>query len=290
MTAALFTICGATGVFLLYTRVAFGWRTLVRRREGTTKRPPTRDWLVQAGLGDVGWREFGAACATSAGVAFLVAYALFGGIVPSFVAAGGAATWPVLAWRSRRLTRVERARASWPRLIEEIRVLTGSAGASIPQALYHVGRRAPLELRPAFERSHREWLLTTDFARALTVLKAELADATADTVCETLLTAFEIGGVDLDRRLADLAEDRLADVHGRRDARARLAGARFARAFVLAVPIVMALVGLSIGDGRAAYATGTGQLLVAVGLVVMAACWAWAGRLMVLPDDQRVFA
>jgi tight adherence protein B len=69
-----------------------------------------------------------------------------------------------------------------------------------------------------------------------------------------------------------------------------MAGVRFARRFVLVVPIGMALVGLSIGDGRAAYQTGSGQLGVAAGIGLLVACWVWSGRIMRIPDEQRVFS
>ena len=96
--------------------------------------------------------------------------------------------------------------------------------------------------------------------------------------------------LDLDRRLAALVEDRIQDTQGRKDARAKQAGARFARRFVVLVPIGMALAGMQVGEGRAAYATPAGQVaaLVAIGLV--AACWMWAGRIMQLPEPERVFA
>jgi tight adherence protein B len=51
----------------------------------------------------------------------------------------------------------------------------------------------------------------------------------------------------------------------------------------------MTLAGLSIGTGRAAYQTPVGQVLVVIGLAAMAGCWLWAGRLMRLPEEQRVF-
>lgn len=70
---------------------------------------------------------------------------------------------------------------------------------------------------------------------------------------------------------------------------AKLTGVRFARLFVLLVPIGMAFVGLSIGDGRAAYASEAGQAAVLVALAMMVGCWLWAGRLLRLPDEQRVF-
>ena len=178
---------------------------------------------------------------------------------------------------------------SWPRIVEEIRILTSSAGRSIPQAVFEVGARAPDELRPAFAAARREWQLTTDFARTCSVLKRELADPAVDATCETLLVAHAVGGTDLGPRLEALAEDRRQEVQGRKDARARQAGVRFARRFVLIVPLGMALAGTSVGTGRDAYQTPAGQALVTAALVMMAGCWWWAGRLLRLPEADRVF-
>ena len=108
--------------------------------------------------------------------------------------------------------------------------------ARSPRPCSRSAATGPLELRPAFAAAHREWLLSTDFARTLAVLKDQLADPTADATCETLLIAHELGGTDLDRRLDDLADDRRADTQDRKDALAKQAGVRFARRFVLIVP------------------------------------------------------
>jgi len=278
------------GTYLIVSGTLFGRRELLGRpRTRLNDARARRDWLVQAGLVDVRWREMGLACGVMAGAGAVVGFALFGGVLPATVIGAIAAAGPLLVSRSARRRRIAVAQSAWPRLIEEIRVLTASAGMSIPQALFRVGQRAPAELRDAFAAGHREWRLTTDFARAISVVKAGLADPTADAACETLLIAHQIGGVDVDRRLADLAEDRMADVQGRRDARARQAGARFARAFVLVAPLGMALVGLGIGEGRDAYQTATGQVLVVVGIVLTLLCWLWAGRIMALPSERRVF-
>ncbi|HET6794755.1 MAG TPA: hypothetical protein VFH45_09950, partial [Acidimicrobiales bacterium] len=79
------------------------------------------------------------------------------------------------------------------------------------------------------------------------------------------------------------------DLQSRRDAASRLAGVRFARRFVLLVPLGMAAAGLTIGTGRQAYGTVGGQVAVVVGLLAIAACWWWAGRLMRIPEPPRVF-
>lgn len=293
MRGVLLAVAGAYGVFLLFTRVAFGWTGIglgpalgpAARRRGRA-----RDWLAQAGLDGVRPAEFAAVTAVLFAIAAALAFALFGGVIAPLAAGFGAASAPVSSARARRARARAEAREAWPRMIEEIRVLTGSAGRSIPQALLEVGARGPAELRPAFAAAHREWLITTDFEKTVAVLKARLADATADAACETLLVAHEVGGVDVDRRLAALVEDRVMDLQGRKDARAKQAGVRFARRFVLAVPLGMAVCGLSIGDGRAAYQTGAGQAGIALGIALLALCWIWSGRLMRLPEDERVFA
>ncbi len=174
-------------------------------------------------------------------------------------------------------------------MLEELRLLTGSVGRSIPQALFEVGRRAPAEWRPTFVAAEREWLLTIDFAGTTSLLKDGLADPTADVVCETLLVAHEVGGSDLQSKLEDLIEDRVTELQGKKDAESRQAGVRFARRFVLLVPLGMAVAGLSIGTGRHAYATAGGQLAVAIGLLAVAACWIWSGRIMRVPQPPRVF-
>ena len=214
---------------------------------------------------------------------------IFGSWLPAIAGGGFAATFPVTAARQRRQQQLTAAQESWPRMIDELRVLTAAAGRSIPQALLEVGATAPVELRPAFAEASREWMLNTDLERMLTVLRATLADPTCDSVCETLLIAAQLGGADLDRRLIALAEDRRIDTRHRREARARQAGVRFARRFVLLVPLGMAAAGLAVGTGRSAYQTPIGQWAVLVAIAVTAGCWVWAGHMLRLPIEERVF-
>lgn len=263
-----------------------------RRRRGPTgptRRQRLEDLLVQAGLANVGIREFAAVAAVLFAVGALLGWVLFPGNLLWPVTGLVGAALPLLAARQRRRRRLDAARDAWPRMIEELRIQAVSLGRSIPQALFVVGGRAPTEMRAAFEAAHREWLISTDFDHTLSVLKAQLADPTADAICETLLVAHEIGGTEVDRRLSALVEDRILDLQGRKDARAKQAGARFARNFVLIVPLGMALVGQSIGPGASAYASPGAQLAVILALVLIAGCWTWAGRLMQLPTEDRVF-
>jgi tight adherence protein B len=283
-------LAAAYGVHLLFTAVAFGWTGFAPGPRTRRRRPPPRRaWVPAPAFDGVSAGELVGAMAVLGVLGAGVGYTIFGGVLPSVAGAALAATAPIAAARARRERRRAEARDVWPRLIEEIRIKTTTVGRSIPQALFEVGATAPTEMRPAFDAARREWLLSTDFDRAVRVLKARLADATADAVGETLLVAHALGGSQVDRCLAALAEDRVADLQGRKDADARQAGARFARRFVLVVPLGMAVLGLGVGEGRAAYGTPTGQLLVAVSIGLLAVCWWWSGRLLRLPADERVF-
>lgn len=293
MTALVLALVGGLGVHYLYTAVVYRWRTLAPAP--STDATPLAQvsaadrWLVQAGLEEVGVAQFAAATAGLFALGATIGYAVFAGIIPAAILGLFAATTPLASYRVRRRRRLERAHEAWPRMIEEIRIMTGATGRSIPQALFEVGRRAPEELRPAFDAAQREWLLTTDFDRTLDVLKARLADPTADATCETLLIAHHLGGTDLDRRLVALADDRRIDAQGRKDAVARQAGARFARWFTVIVPLGMGAVGMSIGDGRAAYRTDYGQVMVVTALILTVVCWVAASAIMSLPQEQRAF-
>lgn len=285
----------AIGVHLLHTALADGRRDLPgaawrerRAASGGTAVVLAR-WAERFGLGEVRWRELVLTGALAGALCGSVGLVVFGSALPALVMAGAAVAWPVASWRLRQQRRLAAAHDAWPQLVEQIRVATAELGRSVPQALFEAGRSGPAVLRPAFEEAQREWLLSTDFERTVALLKRRLADPTADAACETLLVAHQVGGTDLDARLRALVEDRLLDVQSRKDARARQAGVRFARRFVLLVPCGMALAGLSIGAGQSAYRTSWGQALVTAGVLSVVLCWLWAGRLLKLPPEERVF-
>jgi tight adherence protein B len=276
---AVAVIAAAYGVHLTYTGLGLGWQGFgvgPRRHLRVARSLPVS-------------REAVVAVACVGAISGAVAYTAFGGVLPSVAATVFGATFPIASARRRRAARLDAAQEAWPRLLEELRVRTGALGRSIPQALFEVGRHAPSELRLAFDAAHREWMISTDFERTVVVLKEGLADPTGDAVGETLLVAHQVGGSDLDRRLAAFVADRTQEVQGRKDAAAKQAGVRFARRFVLLVPAGMAMAGMSVGNGRAAYTTAVGQVAVVTGIALVAVCWLWAGRMLQLPVQERVF-
>ena len=269
MTGGLFFgALAAAGIHLLWSRPPKRVRSSVRLAE--------RLRSVRLPLG-------------AAGVGTVAGLLAVGG--PASLAVGAlVATCSLLGRRSLDAARREQARRLWPSLLEEVRVLTVSGGRSIPRALLDAGARAPAPAAEAFLASLQTWRVSADFERTLATLKDQMAEASTDLVAETLLVAHEIGGTDVGRRLARLAEDRRRDLAARDLAVAKLAGARFARWFVVIVPLGMAVAGQAIGTGRAAFASTGGQAVALLAAALVAACWLWAGTLLRLPEEPRVFA
>ncbi len=214
---------------------------------------------------------------------------LFGGFIAPALIAACSAVMPGRSTAARRRWRTAQSRQAWPGLLAEIRIGVAHRNQSIPAALFAAGTGAPADMRHAFEEAARAWVLSTDFESSLRLLKTSLADPTTDAICETLLAAHQIGGVRLETRLRGLAEAAHAEAAARSDARAKQAGARFARGFVALVPGFMAMIGLSIGRGREAYQAPDGQWLVAFSVLAVIGCWLWAGRIMAIPQRKRVF-
>ena len=151
-------------------------------------------------------------------VGLVVTFLLFGAPLPALLGGVLASMLTAVSARAELERRQERVADVWPAVLEETRVLAGAGGHPIPHALFEAGRRTPKDIRESFGAAQREWQTSTDFARALTVLKGELAEASTDVVCETLLIAHQVGGTGVDRRLEALIDDRLRELDLRRDA------------------------------------------------------------------------
>jgi len=274
------------GAFLLAVVSGFGMLLLVSgpsaalpvvlRRQKATPRAATRRVVLTGSVLAV--------------LSAMAATGIFGfGLVALLTAAlgsgGGAAASRRVDERHKRLLR-----DTWPQLLDAVRVDLTLTQVPLGDALFGAARRLPPSLSGRFVRAEREWVNSVDLRRALAVLANDCDDPFTDVVCESLRTIAQVSARQMNRRLHDVATDLRVTVRHALDAEATLAGARFARRFVIIVPIVMALVGVWVGEGREAYQTLTGQVVGGVALLVMLACWWWAGRLLKLPEPPRVFA
>ena len=226
----------------------------------------------------------------SVGVGVAVFGASLFGVGPVALTAGVAGGYATSRFvRQVKARRDALAEELWPPLLDTVRVDLAVRAIPLGDALFQAARRLDLPARERFAAAERQWQNTLDIAAALQVLKVRCDDATTDVVCASLATIATLPNVTAQQRLSVLSHDVRTRVRQAKDAEATLAGARFARRFVVIVPAGMAIVGSFVGDGRAAYQSVTGQATVMLALVVMAGCWVWAGRLLRVPAPPRVF-
>lgn len=265
MTSLMLGLLAAAGVHLLTTRGA-----PIRTRRHPRRRPQPESLAAFVGGVGAGLVLVGGAAAVGVGLV--------------------AAACTAVGRRTLTDARHDQARRRWPAVLDEVRVLVTSGGRSLPRALLQAGQAVPEPFRDAFRAGAAAWSASADTGLLLRALRDRAGDATTDLVTDTLAVVDGATGPDLGRRLQRLAEDRRRDLEARDLATARLAGARFARRFVLLVPLGMAVAGQAVGTGRAAFATPAGQLVGLVAASMVGGCWLWAGHLLALPPERRSVA
>lgn len=177
---------------------------------------------------------------------------------------------------SRQLTE------AWPTVLDELRIRVTTLGQAIPQALFRSASSFGTQIEAVFADCERLWQLSGDFGLASSALDAALGDSASSSVLQTILLCHRTGGSDTEARIIELREIRSAELRTFKEAEAKLASVRFARNFVLVVPICMAVVGLAIGGGFNAYRTPWGIGLSIFAILILAGCWMWSAKLMTI--------
>ena len=178
--------CGWRGVGLGARRRPHGATGAAAARRSGWSRPASTT-CVRAEFARRRWP-----CCWSLGAA--LAFAVFGAILPAAGRSGWRSPPPSrsASYRARRADRRARAQEAWPRMIEEIRILTGSLGSLGPPGPVRGRPRGPRrDAARVRRRAPRVAASPPTSPAPLAVLKDRLADPTADATCETLLVAHE---------------------------------------------------------------------------------------------------
>lgn len=246
-----------------------------------------RDRLNQAGMHGVSVLAFITSCAAIGTLAWLVALSLTTSLAISTALALILAFSPM--WYVTFTARKRRTELSglWPEAIDDL-ISAIRAGMSLPEALSALGERGPEELREHFSFFAADYRATGRFDECLQNLKARMADPDADRIVEALRITREVGGTDLTRLLATLAEFLRKDLRTRRELLARqswtAAGARLATA---APWLVLALLSTR-RETAQAFDTPLGVTILAVGAGMSILAYMLMVRLGRLPEEDRV--
>jgi tight adherence protein B len=271
-------LLGATG------RGTSGWHRPGRHRRRMRR---LRDWMAQAGAGGASAGQLFALCLALGLLFGLTLLSMTGSAPLGLTFAVLAGYLPILALRARQRRRVRELREVWPEAIDHL-VSGVRAGLSLPEAMAALAERGPQALREPFARFAAVYQATGRFGQGLDLLKAELADHTADRVVEALRVAREVGGSELGRILRTLSGF-LRDEHRvRKELEARQTWVLVAARMSFATPWFVLLLLITKPETLAAYRGTAGTVVLAVGAAMATLGYRlmlWIGR---LPSEERV--
>jgi tight adherence protein B len=275
------------GVGLLLIANSGRRRRPPNRSVGPTRRERTAELLAQAGYTTLRPRQLYVVCAGVAVVVFLgvVAVSRSPVIAVAFAGFGGYSPMALVRMRSRQ--RSTELRDLWPDVVDNLASAV-RAGMSLPEAMSALALRGPSRLSPAFAAFAEDYRATGRFADCLDRLGAALADPVADRVIESMRVAREVGGSDLGRVLRTLSAFLRDDARTRAELETRQGWTVNAARLALAAPwIVLGMLALR-PDTVAAYDTGGGVLVLAIGAAVSILAYRVMLRIARLPREQRV--
>ena len=189
--------------------------------------------------------------------------------------------------RSRvALQRLE-ALAAWTESLRDM-IATGVA---LPEALAASVTAASPVIRGQLAGMVERLLAREPLEVALRTLADDLDDAGADLTVAALILNARAQGRALEAVLSALARSARAELAVRRTVAAERRSTRRAVQFVVGTTVVTAL-GLAVGNPRyvAPYRSLTGQLVLAVVVVIFAGGFAWLARLSSMPAPRRFLA
>ena len=170
------------------------------------------------------------------------------------------------------------ALTAWPDILGELQLRIGTLGSPLPNALFTAGKSADSHLNNAFVTAERSFAITGSFDIALSTLRSILQDQGTRLLTELLAVVKGAPGTDVARLVDELRQDRAAERDRESEYAAKLAGVKFARYFVIAVPVGMMMAGIGIA-GFAPYRTPVGEFAIAGSVVLLIGCWSWASHL-----------
>ncbi|HYI44849.1 MAG TPA: type II secretion system F family protein [Actinomycetota bacterium] len=277
---SLIPALGALGVLMIYSG-------LTSRTSGRSKAFGALDRLCQEAGGSLTAGRLAMVCCGLFGVSFLVVAGFTSAAVPAIVLATAASVAPIAMLRSRRASRREVFREQWPDAIATL-IAGVRAGISLPEVCCSLSQRGPGDLRPGFSGLAATYRATGSFEAGLAKLRDTMADPVADRICVALGVAHDVGGNDLVRVLRTLSEFVREDLRVRKEIRARWSWTVSAARVAAASPWIVLLIMSLRPEAAAAYATGSGSMVILGGAVATVTGYRLMLRAARLPDDDRL--
>ncbi|GMU40121.1 MAG: hypothetical protein AMXMBFR23_09870 [Chloroflexota bacterium] len=161
-------------------------------------------------------------------------------------------------------------------------------GVGIEDALRSLARSGPLALRPALRALERD-LRLMEFDVALARARESVAHPAFDMLAVALVMSFRVGGRNLSGVLDGLGRSVRGTARARREVRAQQAEQVMSARVIAALPVLLIVVLRAVNPGYLdVFSTPTGQVVLAVCLVLPAVGYTLMRRTITLPGRERV--
>jgi tight adherence protein B len=224
------------------------------------------------------------------GILVSVALGFITGIPGLGVVAG--ITAEALPWAVRRARDARRSRAvaeEWPGVIDEL-ISALRSGGTVTAAMSQLAGSS----RGVISAGARDFMIavstTSDVSGSLSLAKRVWASAVGDRVAETLRLTGECGGAGVMHGLVALARDVRRESSVQAEVRARAAWIRVAAVVGALAPWIAVLVLGTRPEGRQAYGTIEGTLVLLIGYGVTVVAYLLVSRIAAPAADVRVLA
>jgi tight adherence protein B len=273
------------GVFLIYDSLTRRADERPAGRRGWNAR--AREFLVRAGLYDVGPRDFLLFSLGAGLLAGIVAQYLLGWLLVSVVAAGLGMVAPFLYYVERHNRRRAAIQSALADAISQLRDGIRS-GLSVQEALVGLARNGPQALRTEFSILVREARLI-GFEPALRGMRDRLADPVFDIVAAALVLNDRVGGRNVTQVLDRLAQATRSQQRIQQELRAYQGRNVLSARIVAAVPLVVLMAIRTVSpEYLELFDTVPGQLLLMGSLVSVAIGYLMMRWMSRLPGEERV--
>jgi tight adherence protein B len=180
-------------------------------------------------------------------------------------------------------------RGAWPEAIRDV-LANLAAGHTLHRALCLLGENGPEPLRSTWARYERN-AAALDVSTALDLVRAELADPVSDRVTEAFLAAHEHGREVILAVLRSLADNVAKDLQLNEQITTSQTEIRSQAVVAVILPFaVLAFLVASNENFRSFYRTGSGWVVVSVGVAMALGGWKLITLLGRIPAEERVLA
>ncbi|MGC9154906.1 MAG: hypothetical protein ACP5HZ_04590 [Ferrimicrobium sp.] len=176
---------------------------------------------------------------------------------------------------------------AWALVLDETATRISSLGDPLPSAFFEAAHTLPGNLVDYVDEGAKIYQLTGDFQGALGPLSARLPFGSSTETLKILASLTSLSTAEAQTALGVLAERHREDHNLTLELQAKLSGAKLARAFVVAVPLFLLLIGIIIGGGVAAYLTPLGLTMGTIALIIITLCWLWADHYLTPLERSR---